>query len=77
MVDVVTDKVLESDRGPASITNFDAVHFTSQMALIFNRAKWYRSFKDLTLKLGISGQIPIVSARRHSMCFDSGVGKLP
>ena len=78
LVDDVTDKVLESDRGSTiPTTDFDAEQATSHMTFSFNRAKLYRSFKDLTLKLDISGQIPIASARRHSMCSDSGVGMLP
>ena len=78
LVDDVTDKVLEFDKGPTTpTTDFDAEQAMSHMTFSFNRAKLYRSFKDLTLKLDISGQIPIASARRHSMCFDSGVGMLP
>ena len=77
LVDDATDKTIESVKSKTSAGNSETFPPMSQSTCSFNRAKLYRSFKDLTLKSNIPGQVPLASACRKSICFDSGLGMFP
>lgn len=74
LLDDVSSKSMENIETVTSAGYSETLLPMSPSTCSFNRAKMYRSFKDLTYKLDITGQVTTANTFRNSMCFDSGVG---